>query len=49
MIIKKSDSRCARDACRKTTTTVVIPQERDKQKENNQDKELRYFNGVPIY
>ena len=49
MIIKKFDSCGTRDDCRKTTTPVVMPQEREKQKENYQDKELRYFNGVPIY
>lgn len=49
MIIKKSNSCGTRGDCRKTTTPVVMPQERDKQKDNYQDKELRYFNGVPIY
>ena len=49
MITKKSESCGTRDDCRKVTTPAVIPQERDKQKENYQDKELRYFNGAPIY
>lgn len=49
MIIKKFDSCGTQDDCRKITAPVVIHQEREKQKENYQDKELRYFNGVPIY